>query len=240
MKKQRKKLSKLFILLFAFSIFSLYGIQDKKRVTIIIPNKDYIDFSKYSKVIFQKYDFKLPDINIKYKKIFGDFFFIEFQKSINKKVDFINDKLINTDLTEKETDNDDKNLILDENIKTNYSDTIIISIKMVLKIDKRHVISEKTDKYGDKEKRFVEKIVWRLKTNIGLVDINSGKILKKILINKKITKEEGSTKQFNFKFLFDATMNDFLKKLMKKEHIERRYLLSQLNLIRKLSIMRNS
>ncbi len=234
------KKNKTIILYLVFSVFSVFFIQatpKNDRVPIFIPNKDFIDISNYKKVIVQQYDFTIPKVEFEYKKVFENFFKIEFKKIINKNIELIKEKLINikqdiSNIPKTKSPNKKVQIIkidLSENIKSNYQDSIIITLNMTLTIDKRHVIKEEKDKYGDIIKSFVKKIVWELKTNIHLVDVNSEKILKHYKIKKKISEKDRSSKQFNFKYLFDATMNEFIKKLTKKGHTERRYLLSHLN-----------
>ncbi len=234
------KKNKIIILFLVFSVFTVFFIQaipKNDRVPIFIPNKDFIAISNYKRVIVQQYDFTIPKVEFEYKKVFENFFKIELKKNINKEIELIKEKLIiikqdKSNIPKTKSPKKKVQIIktkLNENIKTNYKDSIIITLNMTLTIDKRHVIEEEKDKYGDIIKSFVKKTVWELKTNIHLVDVNSEKILKHYKIKKKISEKNRSSKQFNFKYLFDSTMNEFLKKLTKKGHTEHRYLLSHLN-----------
>jgi len=227
-KKMKKKANKIIFIFFILSLFNFKIFSNEIKVRITIPTKDRIQLKKYDKIIFQKYTLKLSaknPINIEFKKIFKNFFFIEFKKAVNKEVLFIEKNIVD----DKKDYKRNEGIHLPENINSEFNHALLISICMNLERDERHIISEETDKYGDKKKRFVKKSVWNLKTKIFVVDIGTSKIIKIFNMDKTLNEENETTEQFNFKSLFDITMEKFIRELLKKDSMETRYLLTQVN-----------
>jgi len=226
MKKLKKLINKIFIIVSLLVILSFNLLSSSDKIKIFIPNTKAINIEKYDKIIFQKYRFEILNnkkIKIDYENVFKTFFLTEFKKAINKDVEFIDTNILGTIKDKSENSNDVK---ISDKIRRQYMNSLLIVVDMALKIDERHMLSEETDKYGDKKKKFVKKTVWLLETKIKLFDIKSEKIIKKFDIKKKINEEKETSQEFNFKLLFDTSMDDFTKKIKKKGHNENRFLLT--------------
>ncbi len=226
MKRMKRIINNIFIVVSLLAILSFNLLSSMDKIKIFIPNTKAINMEKYDKIVFQKYQFKMLNnkkIKIDYKNVFRMFFLTEFQKIVNKDVEFINMNILGT-MKNKLNNNNDVKLL--DKINQQYINSLLVAIDMDLKIDERHILSEETDKYGDKKKKFVKTTIWQLQTKIKLFDIKSQKIIKKFNILKKIKEEKETSQEFNFKLLFDMTMNDFVKKIKRKGHKESRFLLT--------------
>ena len=222
----KRIINNIFIVVSLLAILSFNLLSSMDKIKIFIPNTKAINMEKYDKIVFQKYQFKMLNnkkIKIDYKNVFRMFFLTEFQKIVNKDVEFINMNILGT-MKNKLNNNNDVKLL--DKINQQYINSLLVAIDMDLKIDERHILSEETDKYGDKKKKFVKTTIWQLQTKIKLFDIKSQKIIKKFNILKKIKEEKETSQEFNFKLLFDMTMNDFVKKIKRKGHKESRFLLT--------------
>lgn len=206
--KNKNILLILIILFFSFCKTSQYF-----TVRIPFEKKDDIDFKKYQKILYKDITIKFPLDSYNAQPEIKKFFLNDFSKALEKKVEYF----------DHETDYylaPDKFL---QELK-DFPESLLLTGKLNVDIKTRSYVKQERNKEGI-QKKFVKRQIWKMDVELLLVDANTSEIVFKKNFEEKIMDLDPKNAKYNFDTPFYKITDQFIKSLIKKQKLGKRYLL---------------
>lgn len=208
-KMKNKNILVISIILF----FSFCKTSQYLTVNIPFDKKDDIDFKKYQNILYKDITIKFPLKSYNPQPEIKNFFLNDFSKALEKEVKYL----------DNETDyylTPDKFL---QELK-DFPESLLLTGKLNVDIKTRSYVKEERNKEGIK-KKFVKRQIWKMDVELLLVDANTSEIVFKKDFEEKIMDLDPKNPKYNFDTPFFKITDQFLKSLLKKQKLGKRYLL---------------
>lgn len=213
---ERKKMKNKIICLMVMT--GLFLSCSQRPLTVRFPTKkeEAIPFKKFEKIFLSALAVESPVTDIDPKRELIDFFTVDFQRAVKRKVEYL----------PLETGATDPLPILKEKLK-NFPDSLLITGKLSLDIKSRSIIKDIKNKKGKKQKKFVKIEMWEIKLKVRFIETETFEILKEKTFSEKSTDADPEKTDFNFKSLFDRITDRLILNSTRQVKMQERYLLNQ-------------
>ncbi|MCK5057542.1 MAG: hypothetical protein KAT34_12840 [Candidatus Aminicenantes bacterium] len=198
-----KDINKILLPIIILPVFlSLSCVTTKDHVSVRIPVKDKkaVDFEKPKGIFYSEAIIENVTENYNPRQDVTDFFLKDLPRYIKRDIEPVTEGIEKTG-------------------------SLLITGKLKLEIKERSVIKKVKDESGKKAKTFVSVQHWALNFEVIITESDSGKELFKKNYESKLKDADPEEAEYNFKALFSKVTDNFLKKILRKERFEQRYLL---------------